>query len=136
MTIAGSETTATLLSGCTYYLCQNPGALRKVTKEIRDAFPHAQDIQARECAKQSYLNAIIKESLRLYPPLVTNLPRITPLGGCMIDRQFVPENVDLFLLHMIRVLCHVDHEPGDSIHAPLRLLPRIIKLRAPSRVHT
>lgn len=93
MTIAGSETTASLLSGCTYYLCMNPTATKKVTKEIRDTFLSARDIQARECARLKYLNAVIQESLRLYPPLVTNLPRITPAGGCIIDGHFIAQNV-------------------------------------------
>ena len=66
-----------------------------LTEEIRCAFSSAQHIQARECAKLEYMNAVIKESLRLYSPLVTNLPRITPAGGCVIDGRFVPENVCL-----------------------------------------
>ena len=95
MTIAGSETTATLLSGCIFYLCQTPVALKRVTEEIRCSFASAQNIQARECAKLEYMNAVIKESLRLYPPLVTNMPRITPAAGCVIDGRFVPANVCL-----------------------------------------
>lgn len=93
MTIAGSETTATLLSGCMFYLCQNPLSMKQVTEEIRVTFSSAEGIQARECAKLEYMNSVIKESLRLYPPLVTNLARITPAGGCSIDGRFVPENV-------------------------------------------
>src|ERR1700761_3461048 len=36
--IAGTETTATLLSGLLYYLLVNPDTMKKLTREIRDAF--------------------------------------------------------------------------------------------------
>lgn len=96
LTIAGSETTATLLSGCLFYLCQNPLSMQETVDEIRSTFATDSHTQARECAKLDYLNAAIKEALRLYPPLVTNLPRITPAGGCVIDGHFVPGNVRRF----------------------------------------
>ena len=38
--LAGTETTATLLSGLTYYLCRSPWVLQRLTKEIRGAFAH------------------------------------------------------------------------------------------------
>lgn len=93
ITTAGSETTATLLSGCIFHLCQNPSSMKRLTDEIRQNFSSNQDIQARACAKLEYLNAVVKESLRLYPPVATSLPRITPAGGCVIDGHFVSENV-------------------------------------------
>ncbi|KAI4088664.1 MAG: hypothetical protein LQ344_005902 [Seirophora lacunosa] len=99
MTIAGSETTATLLSGCLFYLCRNPLSMQRTVDEIRSAFATDSSIQARECAMLDYLNAAIKEALRLYPPLVTNLPRITPAGGCVIDGHLVPGNVTVSTHH-------------------------------------
>ena len=35
LVLAGSETTATLLSGLTYLLCTNPQVMEKTVKEIR-----------------------------------------------------------------------------------------------------
>jgi cytochrome P450 len=40
-----------------------------------------------------YLNAVIEESLRLYPPVASSLPRLVPRGGDLIDGKPVPENV-------------------------------------------
>jgi cytochrome P450 len=42
--IAGTETTATMLSGLTYNLLTNPGPMEKLTKEIRDSFKSADEI--------------------------------------------------------------------------------------------
>ncbi len=36
--IGGSETTATLLSGVTYFLLTNPSALEQLTREVRSSF--------------------------------------------------------------------------------------------------
>jgi cytochrome P450 len=44
LVVAGSETTATLLSGVTYLLLRNPECLRKVTDEVRSAFESEHDI--------------------------------------------------------------------------------------------
>lgn len=42
--VAGSETTATLLSGATYLLTTNPDKLAKVAEEVRSTFRSDQEI--------------------------------------------------------------------------------------------
>ena len=44
MVLAGSETTATLLSGCIYQLLRNTSAMAKITSEIRSAFSSSNEI--------------------------------------------------------------------------------------------
>lgn len=90
--IAGSETSATLLSGCIYYLCQSPKILRTLVHEIRTAFGTDGDIIFASTAKLPYLAAVIEESLRMYPPFVTSLARVPPAGGGMVDGHYVPED--------------------------------------------
>ncbi|KAJ5626159.1 hypothetical protein N7510_002468 [Penicillium lagena] len=91
--VAGSETAATLLTGCIYYLSANPAVMSRLVTEIRSAFAKDSDISFRTIASLPYLTAVIEESLRLYPPFVTSLARIVPAGGAMIDDHFVPEGV-------------------------------------------
>lgn len=93
--IAGSETTATLLSGCTYYLLKNPMVLHKLTREVRGAFKNENEITISEVSRLEYLMAVVDESFRLYPPVPTGLPRIVPKGGEDIDGGFVPEGVSI-----------------------------------------
>ncbi|OGM51127.1 sterigmatocystin biosynthesis P450 monooxygenase stcL, partial [Aspergillus bombycis] len=99
ITIAGSETTASLLSGCLYYLCKNTHVMDQVCKEIRAAFATDQEITSSICFNLKYLNAVLEESLRLYPPVAGGLPRLVPKGGTTIDGQFVPEDVTVSTHH-------------------------------------
>lgn len=92
--IAGSETTATLLSGATFLLLKNPSAMKKAVDEVRNTFVHASDITfASVTAQLPYLNACLEESLRLYPPVPSVLPRRTGPEGDIINGRFIPPEV-------------------------------------------
>ena len=89
LTVAGSETTATALSGITYYLCRNAEAYQKTASEVRCAFTEFDQITGRATENLAYLKAVIDEGLRLYPPIAAGLPRISP--GETVDGYFVPK---------------------------------------------
>ncbi|KAI2643135.1 putative cytochrome P450 monooxygenase [Xylaria nigripes] len=89
--LAGSETTATLLSGATYLLTMNPEILQKVTQEVRSTFKSDDEITLLSVSRLTYMLACLNESLRCYPPVTTGLPRHVPQGGTMIDGNFVPQ---------------------------------------------
>ncbi|KAL2218231.1 benzoate 4-monooxygenase cytochrome P450 [Thermoascus aurantiacus ATCC 26904] len=88
--LAGSETTATLLCGCTFYLLKNPAVYRRLVDEIRGAFKDEKDIDLASLTKLPYLHAVLEESLRIYPPVPAMIPRRVPDSGAIIDNQFVP----------------------------------------------
>lgn len=90
--IAGTETTATLVSGLTYFLLTNPESMKKVVTEIRGAFTSADEMTMEKLAALPYLAATIKEAFRLYPPVPQGLPRITPADGSTIGGTFIPPN--------------------------------------------
>lgn len=91
--LAGTETTATLVSGLTYYLLKNPGPMKKLVEELRGSFSTSADINMEAIAALPYLNACIKEGLRRYPPVATGLPRLTPPDGSTICGRYVPGGV-------------------------------------------
>lgn len=93
--IGGSETTATLLSGVTYYLLTNPDKLQKLTAEVRSAFKSEDEINIVSVNKLTYMLACLDEGLRMYPPIANGLPRVVPKGGANIIGTYVPENVGL-----------------------------------------
>jgi cytochrome P450 len=95
--IAGTETTATQLSGLTYQLLKNPKVMEKLTVEIRVAFPSRGEITMQSLAQLEYLNACLEEGLRFYPPVAVGLPRITPKPGAIVCGQFVPAGVRICL---------------------------------------
>ncbi|OQD88916.1 hypothetical protein PENANT_c003G00194 [Penicillium antarcticum] len=88
--IAGSETSATLLSGCLFFLCTHAKAMNRLVSEIRTAFKKDSQITFGGQCGLTYLEAVIEESLRMYPPFVTNLARVAPQHGALVNGQFVP----------------------------------------------
>jgi cytochrome P450 len=93
--VAGSETTATTLSGTTYLLLSNPDKYAKLVKEIRTKFTSAKDITVEEVNKMDYMIACLQEGLRYYPPVPTGFPRIVPAGGDHISGHFIPEGTSV-----------------------------------------
>ncbi|KAL9035067.1 MAG: hypothetical protein Q9214_006759 [Letrouitia sp. 1 TL-2023] len=91
--VAGSETTATLLSGATYHLLTNSSVLKKLQDEVRGAFQSADEITLYLVGRLPYMEAVITESLRMYPPVPALLPRMTGPEGDFIDGHFVPANL-------------------------------------------
>jgi cytochrome P450 len=65
MIIAGSETTATLLSGTTYFLLKNPDKLEKLTNEIRSAFSSEEEITVTQVDQLKYMLAVFNEGFRM-----------------------------------------------------------------------
>ncbi|KAK1985268.1 cytochrome P450 [Colletotrichum cereale] len=97
--IGGSESTATLLSGATYYLLMNPDALKKLTDEVRSAFKDEAEIDFESVCNLPYVLACIDETLRIYPPASVGLPRIVPQGGAKIADHYVPEGTTVSVCH-------------------------------------
>ncbi|MCJ1245993.1 hypothetical protein MMC30_003197 [Trapelia coarctata] len=86
--VAGSETTATFLSGTTYYLLKTPSALQKLQSEIRSTFSSSPEITGDATAPLPYLHAVIEEGLRTFPPVSFGPPRESP--GATVDGHYVP----------------------------------------------
>ncbi|KAI2602748.1 cytochrome P450 [Hypoxylon sp. NC1633] len=98
LVVAGGETTATFLSGLTFYLVQYPEVLRKLEAEIRSAFKSEQEITGVSTNKLPYFNACIKEGLRLTPAVPFGHPRIVPPGGDEVCGQRLPGQTKLTLI--------------------------------------
>lgn len=99
--IAGTETTATLLSGLTYYLASHSTELQKLTDEIRSTFASEADISIERLQALPYLNACLEEGLRMYPPVSNGLVRITPSGApTNIDGQWVPAGTKVYVTNL------------------------------------
>jgi cytochrome P450 len=91
--VAGSETTASLMSGALFHLLSNPSTMERLVSEIRAAFANAADMTFLKLAQLKYFNACIQEAFRMYPPVPGILPRKTPREGVVISGRFIPGNV-------------------------------------------
>lgn len=93
--VAGSETTANLLSGLFARLIWNREKYDKLCAEIRSSFKEEKDITYDATSKLVYLNACIEEGLRIHPPVPTGLLRTVPMGGDFVDGNWVPEGTSV-----------------------------------------
>lgn len=91
LVIAGSDTTATALTAITYFLAKNQEKLKKLQDEVHNAFSSTEKIDGEGTARLSYLNAVIEEGLRLFPPTAFGLPRESP--GAIVDGHWMPKGV-------------------------------------------
>jgi cytochrome P450 len=90
---AGTETSATAMTGLLYYLAKYPEVKAKLEEEVRSSFTSSEEITLHACSELKYLQACIEETLRIYPPIKIGFPRITPPQGAIIDGQFIPGGV-------------------------------------------
>jgi cytochrome P450 len=94
--VAGSDTTAISLSATLYYLLSNPTSLAKLRDEI-DHFTARGSLSKNPSFKESqempYLQAVIKEALRMHPATGLPLEREVPAGGATIGGYFFPAGV-------------------------------------------
>ncbi|KOC07833.1 cytochrome P450 monooxygenase [Aspergillus flavus AF70] len=88
--MAGSETTASALSGTLFYLLKNSMAMQKLRQEIYATFQAEAEITMRSTQSMEYLHAVLQEAMRVYPPVPCTFPRTTPPGGAMVCGRFVP----------------------------------------------
>jgi cytochrome P450 len=66
--VAGSETTVSVLSGTVNYLVKNPNKLAALTDEVRSSCKRENEISLSALKDLPYLEAVIKEGLRLCNP--------------------------------------------------------------------
>jgi cytochrome P450 len=93
LVVAGSETTATLLSGVTFLLLKNPAAMKKLTDEVRSVMQTEEEITfANATANLPYMLACLEEAFRRYPPVPTGLQRVTT-STTIISGYEIPPNV-------------------------------------------
>ena len=94
LVVAGSETTATLLTGVTYFLCKNPERLRRLQHEVRPFFTTDSEITSKSVNDLAYMNAVLSEALRVYPPSPFGIPRlISNKEGQIVAGHHLPHRV-------------------------------------------
>ncbi|KAI0444175.1 putative cytochrome P450 monooxygenase [Xylaria telfairii] len=90
LVVAGSETTASALSGTTYYMLTNPPVYTRLASEIRSQFKDHASVTLPRLSALKYLPAVIEESLRMYPPAPSNHPRVVSPDGGTVCGRFIP----------------------------------------------
>ncbi|KAL8898400.1 MAG: hypothetical protein Q9207_006723 [Kuettlingeria erythrocarpa] len=115
LVIAGGETVSTFLAATTYYLLKNEPTYRKLVTEIRSAFPIYEAINTGAAQALPYLQAVINEGLRIYPPGSQGFPRLSP--GAWIDDVWVPKGAEIYTSAWT-----VTHD-ARNFHDPMSFIP-------------
>lgn len=103
---AGADTTAATLAIIFIYLARNPYVVAKLRQELEEAYKAGElsnPPKWAEVRRLPFLEAVIKEAMRLFPVSQWGQDRVVPPGGATIAGHFVPEGTI--------VGCHV-----DSVH--------------------
>ncbi|KAI9698866.1 MAG: hypothetical protein M1820_007373 [Bogoriella megaspora] len=95
--LAGSDTSATHIRSTMLYLMSHPTCYNRLQQEIDDAIhagkissPVVADAEARELP---YLQAVIKEGLRIYPPVTGTMTKVVPPEGDTVTLTDTNETV-------------------------------------------
>ncbi|KAI0427617.1 cytochrome P450 [Xylaria sp. FL1042] len=116
--VAGSDTVATTLTTVFRYLAQYPhhvGILRAEIDPLRRT--EKGDYNYTDLSNLKHLNGVINEALRLFPPVPTILPRLTPPEGLDIDGTFIPGNTTVFCPQF------VINRGSESFDSPNEFIP-------------
>ena len=93
---AGSDTTAISLRAMFYFLLTHTDKKAKLLEEI-DEVARSKSVSTiftfDEARDMPYLQAVMYESMRLYPAIGNSLPRTTPPEGFSIGQQYIPGGV-------------------------------------------
>ncbi|KAL2086689.1 hypothetical protein ACEWY4_017748 [Coilia grayii] len=98
---AGYETSSATMNFLCYNLATHPETLKKLHEEIDEVFPNKADIQYEPLMQMEYLDCVLNETLRLYPP-AARLERVckktVDICGVIIPKDVVVM-VPTFALH-------------------------------------
>jgi len=89
ITLSGTETSAGTLIYTFYFLAKHP----ELQKKLRDELIRLGLDQEPRSKNSPYLDAVINETLRLWPPVLSGLERLTPPEGITIGKTYIPGNV-------------------------------------------
>lgn len=91
---AGSDTTAISLRSLFYYLCKNAACYSRLMTEIDDldrAGKLSEPVSFAEANKMKYLQACMKEAMRMHPAVGQLLERVVPEGGAALSGHWLPQ---------------------------------------------
>ncbi|XP_010508469.1 PREDICTED: cytochrome P450 705A5-like [Camelina sativa] len=116
---AGTDTTAQTTQWTMAEIINNPNILERLREEIDTVVGKTRLIQERDLPKLPYLQAVVKEVLRLHPP-GSFFARV-PQEGCRIGEFYVPEETSL-IVNVYAVMRDPDFWEDPNEFKPERFL--------------
>ncbi|KEF55246.1 uncharacterized protein A1O9_08900 [Exophiala aquamarina CBS 119918] len=112
---AGSDTTSIALRAILYYLISNPRCYERLLDELDEASSTGEMSEKAGLAdaqRLPFLQACIKEAMRLHPSLGTQHTRFVPKGGVVIAGTHLPEQtivgINAWVMHRQEAIFGID----------------------------
>ncbi|CAH9117418.1 unnamed protein product [Cuscuta europaea] len=94
--IGGTDTTATTVEWVMAVLLENPEVMKQVQNEVDHIVGLNSTVEEVHLLKLTYLDAVVKETLRLYPPLPLLVPRCSTATS-QVGGYTIPKGTKVFL---------------------------------------
>ena len=124
----GHDTTANALTWTLYMLAKYPEHQEKCREEINQVLEGREELEYEDLSKLTYTTWCIKETLRLYPPVVSTLRQVledTKIGGYLIPKEAI------ISLHIFQIHRNPKYWEDPDTFDPLRFHPDNVKDRHP-----
>ena len=120
--IAGFETTASTLSFCSYELALNQDVQDKLCEEIKKIEEEKESIDYETLSKLPYLDAVVSETLRKYPP-VARLNRVAAQKHQLGDTGITLNKGSVVNILVYAIHHNEEYYPEPEKFKPERFLP-------------
>ncbi|GKT45031.1 averantin hydroxylase [Colletotrichum spaethianum] len=105
---------ATLLSGCIFNLLAFPDKITALLGEFHGNFDKLEDLAFKRLAELKYMNACLKEALRIYPPVLIGSLRVVLPGGQQILGKWVPPETRVSIYHWSTYKSEANFKNADT----------------------
>ena len=96
MFTAGTDTTTSTLEWAMAELLHNPRTLKNVQAELRSTLGPGNNLEEKDIENLPYLKAVIKETLRLHPPLPFLFPHMA-MDSCKMLGYHIPKETQILV---------------------------------------
>ncbi|KAK9062874.1 hypothetical protein SSX86_020064 [Deinandra increscens subsp. villosa] len=96
MFTAGTDTTTSTLEWAMAELLHNPHTYKKLKTELQNTVSHDEKLEEKHIDNLPYLKAVIKETLRLHPPLPFLVPH-KAMESCMMHGYNIPKETQVLV---------------------------------------
>jgi len=96
MFLAGAETSSSTVEWALTELLRDPNSMVKVQAELSRVVGSNRKVQETDIDQLSYLQAVVKETLRLHPPLPFLVPR-KAMANTIFMGYDIPKNTQVFV---------------------------------------
>lgn len=127
MFVAGTDTSASTLEWTMTELARHPSVLEKAQNEVREIAGNKGKVEEVDLQHLQYMKAVIKETMRLHPPVPLLVPRES-IEKCTLDDYEIPAKTRI-LINTYAIGRDQDYWKNPMDYNPQRFLEEDIDFR-------